>query len=99
MTPVDRSTLVGHWVHSHEEDSGDEIVFRPAGYGFPPSRGRRALELRPDGKASRTDPGPTDKPESAPAGWELCDGDVLEVDGERLPIVSAEPDRLVLRRR
>jgi len=37
------------WVHSHEEDSDEEMVFRPAAYEFPPSRGRRSFELKPDG--------------------------------------------------
>ena len=42
---IDPEQVAGRWVHSHEEDSGDELVFRPAGYAFPPSRGREALTL------------------------------------------------------
>src|ERR1041384_5695638 len=39
-----------HWVHSHEEDTDTEMVLRPAGYKFPPSRGRSSFELKPDGR-------------------------------------------------
>ena len=44
------------WVHSHEEDTGAEMVFRPAGYSFPRSRGRRSFELTPGGKLTRGAP-------------------------------------------
>ena len=48
---IDPEQLQGRWVHSHEEDTEDEIVFRAesSGYDFPRSRGREALELNPDG--------------------------------------------------
>ncbi len=38
--------LFQHWMHSHEEDSGDVQVYRPADYDFPPARGRRGFELQ-----------------------------------------------------
>jgi hypothetical protein len=47
------------WVHSHEEDSDEEMVFRPAAYEFPPSRGRRSFELKPDGILAEGGIGPT----------------------------------------
>jgi hypothetical protein len=99
---VERSALQRHWVHSHEEDSGEEQVFRPASYAFPRSRGRSALDLRADGSYGESGPGPTDRPEETGGGtWEL-DGDVLKLQtaggGTRtLKVVSAEPDRLVVR--
>lgn len=100
MSP-DAAALNGHWVHSHEEDEDGEQVFRPASFRFPPSRGRRALDLRADGSYGGSVPGPADRPEEAAGTWRL-DGDELELraaDGstERLHVVSAEPDRLVLR--
>lgn len=52
------------WVHSHEEDSDEEMVFRPAAYELPPSRGRRSFELKPDGILAEGGIGPTD-----PALW------------------------------
>ena len=90
-------------MHSHEEDTDGEQVFRPASYAFPPSRGRSALDLRPDGSYEERAPGPTDRPEESGDGiWEL-DGDTLELrapDGSTrvLKIASASQDRLVVRR-
>ena len=102
MTGIDRAALQRHWVHSHEEDTDGEQVFRPASYAFPPSRGRSALDLRPDGSYGESAPGPTDRPEEADGTWEL-DGDVLKLrtpDGgtRTLNVVSAKPDRLVVRK-
>ena len=102
MTDVDRSVLAQHWVHSHEEDTDSELVFRPASYSFPPSRGRSRLELRDDGSYTEGTPGPTDRPEQAEGSWEL-DGDSLRLaqpDGSTrvLRIASARSDRLVVRR-
>jgi hypothetical protein len=103
MTPIDPATLNRHWVHSHEEDTEDEQVFRPASYAFPPSRGRSGLDLHPDGSYGESVPGPTDRPEETEGGtWEL-DGDTLELrapDGSMhvLKIASATPDRLVVKK-
>jgi hypothetical protein len=102
VSSLDAAALHGSWVHSHEEDAGGEEVFRPASFRFPPSRGRRALDLRPDGSYGGSVPGPDDRPEEAEGTWELR-GDELELRGadgstETLHVVSAAPDRLVLRR-
>jgi hypothetical protein len=75
----ERDRLAGRWVHSHEEDTPDQMVFRSADYAFPPSRGREAIELRPDGSYAGTVPGPVDKPVAGDTGeW------TLEDDGRRL---------------
>ena len=99
---VDRAALQRHWVHSHEEDTDGEMVFRPDSYGFPPSRGRAALDLRADGSYVDSTPGPTDRPESAEGTWEL-DGDDLKLNGADgskrvLKIATAAGDRLVVRK-
>jgi hypothetical protein len=39
-----------HWVHSHEEDTQDVRIYRPAGYDFPLSRGRVGVEFREGGE-------------------------------------------------
>ena len=78
MTP----DVTGHWVHSHEEDDGDELVFRPAGYGFPPARGRTALDLRADGTYTERAPGPVDVPVEHEGSWSL--------DGDRLVLAAAD---------
>jgi len=103
MTEIDRAALQREWVHSHEEDTDGEQVFRPASYAFPPSRGRSGLDLRADGSYGESAPGPTDRPEEAGGGtWEL-DGDELKLrSGEgptrTLHVVSAAPDRLVVKK-
>ena len=67
------SSLPGHWVHSHEEDSGDIEVYRPAAYAFPRSRGRRGFELHADGRLTTHDIGATDKPATAHGRWSSDD--------------------------
>jgi hypothetical protein len=84
VTGPGKDALQGHWVHSHEEDSEEETVFRPRSHPLPPSRGRRALDLRPDGSYEESFPGPVDAPETGAGRWSL-DGDRLrlEPDGDR----------------
>jgi hypothetical protein len=99
---IEREKLTRRWIHSHEEDGAEEMVFRPAGFDFPPSRGRRVLDLHPDGSSTEQSPGPTDVPQESAGEWELQDDQlllregpegagtravrVLRVDGERLVI-------------
>jgi hypothetical protein len=97
-----REWLHQEWVHSHEEDQGDDMVFRPASFKLPPSRGRRSIELHSDGTLGHARPGPADRPERGQGRWEI-DGDQLRLfRGSATPevflITSASPDRLVLRR-
>jgi hypothetical protein len=99
---VDRSALERRWVHSHEEDTPGEMVFRPATQDFPPSRGRLAFELRPDGSYAEAAIGPADVPLQVTGSWRLED-DVLVISREaeteperRLRVKDAEPDRLVV---
>ena len=54
--------LLQHWIHSHEEDTDTEMVFRPASFNFPPARGRKGFELSPDGTLIDYRIGPTDRP-------------------------------------
>jgi hypothetical protein len=103
MKHLDASSLERRWVHSHEEDTQRELVFRPASYSFPPSRGRSAFELRADGSYAESAPGPTDRPEESEGGTWSLEGDVLELrapDGSlrTLKVETAEPDRLVVRK-
>ena len=96
---AERDRLAGRWVHSHEEDSDDELVFRPAGYAFPPSRGREAIELHPDGSYAGSVPGPVDKPEATGGEWTLeDDGRRLRLGDRVLEITEAGDDVLKVRR-
>jgi hypothetical protein len=99
-----RDWIHQEWVHSHEEDRGDEMVFRPASFPFPPSRGRRSIDLRPGGALARGGPGPDDRRVRSEGGrWQLA-GKTLKLHApssaaytEAFEMVSASPDRLVLR--
>jgi hypothetical protein len=102
---VAREALVRRWVHSHEEDTDTEMVFRPDDFEFPPSRGRVALELRKDGTALERGIGPTDVPEETEKGWALDEaGNILLLEKDtdrvlrRLAVGSADPDRLTVRK-
>jgi len=98
---IERERLAGRWVHSHEEDTDEEMVFRSAdsGYAFPPSRGREALELHPDGSYGGTVPGPVDKPEERSGEWTLEEGNRLVLGDRVLEVTSAERDVLRVRKR
>ncbi|MET0271493.1 MAG: hypothetical protein ABW360_00735 [Phenylobacterium sp.] len=102
MTEIDAKALQQRWIHSHEEDAPGLMVFRPAGWQFPPSRGRKSFELRPGGDLVATAPGPTDRTGSANGRWNLRSDGVIELDepGQRseLRIVDAAADKLVVER-
>lgn len=96
--------LQRRWIHSHEEDSEREMVFRPASYPFPPSRGRTGFELRADGSLVHIGIAPADGPRESAGHWTLEDEClILEPAGRAEPsrtlrIVSASQDRLVVRK-
>jgi hypothetical protein len=102
---ISPDAVAGHWIHSHEEDTPTEMVFRPANFNFPPSRGRHGFELQRDGTYVETAIGPTDKPQKAQGSWVLEDDNQLNVGlGVELAsrrvmrITSATPDRLVIQK-
>ena len=97
--------LAKHWVHSHEEDTGDQLVFRPSSFTFAPSRGRRSYDLKPDGTLGGNAIGSTDRKEVRQGRWELQGEDCLVItqgpdESQRtdLKILSVQPDRLVVHR-
>lgn len=90
------------WLHSHEEDTADEMIFRPASFAFPPSRGRSGFVLQPGGTAVLTGPDPSDRPSDRPATWQIEGGERLVLQGPGdsariLEIKSATPDKLVVK--
>ena len=102
---VDTNALRGKWVHSHEEDTAGEMVFRPETYSFPPSRGRRSFELRPDGSMIDHGIGPDDRPTSRSGSWDIKDTNELELRpadptarSSTLQILRADPDKLVVKK-
>jgi len=103
MAEFEPRLLYRRWVHAHEEDTDREMVFRPAEVELPPSRGRVAFELRPDGTFAESGIGPTDRSQAARGRWELEGGERILL-GEGAPggvprvlrIASLDEDRLVV---
>ncbi len=89
--------LCKHWMHSHEEDTEGETVYRPAAYQFPPARGRTGFDLKPDGSLTEHGIGPTDQRTQTAAKWKL-EGDALRVGTRVMKVVSLDPQRLVVRK-
>jgi hypothetical protein len=109
--PIPPAVLDVQWIHSHEEDTPTEMVFRPAGWKFPPARGRDSLRLKADGSLVEGRPGPDDRPAAATGTWRAAGPQTLEVfrgggvkpaaakPDRVLDIVSVAKDRLVVRKR
>jgi hypothetical protein len=98
------AALQQHWVHSHEEDTQTEMVFRPATYQFPRSRGRKAFSLNADGTLTQTNIAPTDRREQTTGTWKLA-GDELAFYNESasqpsrvMKIASVDEHRLVVKK-
>ncbi|MEW6511709.1 MAG: hypothetical protein AB1428_12210 [Bacteroidota bacterium] len=93
--------LHNHWIHSHEEDTATERIYRPAGFPFPRSRGRASFELRPDGTLIDHPIGPADGAGSVEGRWRIQEDGTLEMfdatgtEAKRvLRIAFVEEDRL-----
>jgi hypothetical protein len=94
-----------HWIHSHEEDTESEMVFRPADFKFPPSRGRKGFELRADAVLIETGIGPTDRPLETQGKWKLENAGHLTFYStprseptKVMEISSVDKDRLVIKK-
>ena len=74
---IDRNALQQQWVHSHEEDTETEKVYRPASFAFPRSRGRSAMALKPGGELAERGIGPTDRLQESQGTWKLGKDDTL----------------------
>lgn len=99
-----REQLVGSWLHAHEEDTANQLVFRSADGPLPPSRGRMGFELRADGSASAVGIAAGDGRIEQEAKWALK-GKRLILSGSQLDgligegkVVRVDPDRIVVQR-
>ncbi len=102
---IDRKALAQKWVHSHEEDTASETVFRPASYAFPRSRGRRSFQLDPGGKLVTSAIGPDDRSVRGQGRWQLEASNNLALEpagpGARksvMQILQLRPDKLVVKK-
>jgi len=101
---INKTSLSRKWVHSHEEDTDSEMVFRPADYKFPPSRGRVSYDLKSDGSLGHTGIGADDRRAMSEGRWQLKDDDLLLSTGapgsadQSMKILSVSNDKLVLKK-
>jgi hypothetical protein len=102
--PIDKKLLYGQWVHSREEDTATETVYRPSGFPLPPSRGRAGFEFNKDGTFKRIGIGATDISRVVQGAWNVKSADTkqvsVEVEGkpQLLEIEDLKPDRLAIKR-
>jgi hypothetical protein len=94
--------LVGHWRHSHEEDVGDQQIYRRESYDFPPSRGRTEFRLQSDGSACLGAIRPSDGLEQRDCCWRLESDKALVIEEHgravlRAELIECQPDRLKLK--
>ncbi len=71
--------LIGAWLHSHEDDTEEIKVYRPAGYDFPPSRGRVGFNLMEGGECIYYGIAPADGSTNEPASWRWEGGNTLVI--------------------
>jgi hypothetical protein len=97
--------LLKHWVHSHEEDTPEVRVYRPADYSFPPSRGRMGFAFREGGELIYHGIAPADGSLASPGRWSVQPPNQvrIEVDNERIEpftweIISCSDDKLTVKR-
>ena len=89
--------LQGRWIHSHEEDTDDVMVFRRPEHEFPRSRGRRSIDLRADGSYAERSPGPVDVPVETTGKWRRA-GERLELEDQVWDLAGVCADRLTVRK-
>ena len=94
--------LLKRWLHSHEEDTGTQMVFRPSTFQFPRSRGRFGFELKADGSYVDIGIAPADGTLETQGSWGL-DNETLILSSEayadgtrKMHVLSVSDDILIL---
>lgn len=102
---IDKKILCRKWVRSHEEDSGNEMVYRPETYSFPLRRGGRdAMDLKGDTSFIERNTAADDRYSHADGHWEVEGENVLslkqagELPKMTLKIVSLTENKLVVKK-
>lgn len=96
--------LQKRWMHSHEEDTATEMVFRPASFTFPTSRGRMGFDLGPNQALVEIGIAPADGAQEAAGKWALEDDQLQFFKGSSrkptrtLQIASADNKRLLVKK-
>ncbi|MBD2753258.1 hypothetical protein [Spirosoma validum] len=95
--------LCQEWIHSTEEDSDGEAVFRPADYEFPLTRRPRDFfTLHADGSLIKGQGTPSDSLQEDQGSWALDNNEIsFRTQDEQLQtyqIASVASDKLVLKK-
>lgn len=102
---VDVEAFYGKWIHSYEEDTKEELVYRHADFPFPPSRGRAGFELSADKSCKLVGIGQSDISAVRYGRWDLENEEEvrirLEYDGKQdfLAVISVDSHQLTIRRK
>ena len=100
---IDTWVLCQEWIHSSEEDTETESVFRPADYDFPLTRQpRESFRLASDGISTKSKASPADCLEETQGEWKLANN-VISFSDRRGPthkrvIISIDARKLVFRK-
>jgi hypothetical protein len=102
MSKLNLEHLPQKWVHSKEEDTDTEMVYRPSTYSLPPVRGGRvSLDIKPDETFIATgEAGADDRQTQKKGNWKI-DDNTLELsdsgtDKKKLKILSLGDEKLVI---
>ena len=97
--------LVGRWLHSHDEDTPDVLVYRPAENPFPREEGRDGFEIQAGGEFYYLAVGRGDGTEVSNGRWtiEAPDRVRIDVDNKRvkpfwLEVISCDAETLKVKR-
>ncbi len=99
---MDLKYLNQKWTHSFEEDTANEMVFRPAGFTLAKARGRAQFHFKENGEVTDTRIGKNDVPDAVNGSWKL-EGDNLVIelnDGTvaSYPVKDLGPEKMVLKK-
>ncbi|WP_420151775.1 lipocalin family protein [Spirosoma sp.] len=95
--------LCREWIHSAEEDSPEEAVFRPADYAFPLTRRPRDFfTLHADGSLVKGQGTSSDSLQEDQGHWDLTNNEISfhtqDEQVETYQIGSINPNKLVLKK-
>ena len=95
--------LLREWLHSHEEDTLDLRIYRPADHPFPPSRGRTGFAFLANGALIVYGIAPADGVLESRGQWAFTPPNLIDIDHasemtepETLVVVSCSDDLLAI---
>ncbi|WP_432714027.1 lipocalin family protein [Pedobacter sp.] len=102
MAELDPKHLYQKWTHAFEEDTENEMVYRPAGYTLKRARGRTQLDIKENGALVDFQIGNNDIPAPVNGTWKVEDDQLmLRLDDgteQNYPIKEVTPEVLILKK-